>query len=70
MREYDYGKLLGRMRERGETQESLAKKVGISATSMNLSVNNKRDFRQDEMLKVCEELEIPPREIGAYFFAQ
>ena len=69
MREYNYGKLLGRMRERGETQESLAKKVGISATSMNLSVNNKRDFRQDEMLKVCEELEIPPQEIGAYFFA-
>ena len=36
MERYDYRKLLGKMREQKVTQEVLAEKVGISATSMNL----------------------------------
>ena len=58
MERYDYRKLLGKMREQKVTQEVLAEKVGISATSMNLSLNNKRDFRQEEILVICESLDI------------
>lgn len=69
MQEYNYSRLNGRIRERGFTQESLAKEVGISATSMNLSLNNKRNFKQCEILRMCEVLEIAACEIAEYFFA-
>lgn len=65
---YDYSKLLGRMKERGFTQAALAKQVGISETSMNHSLNNKRDFAQDEMIRACMALEIPIGQIVDYFF--
>lgn len=68
MERYDYNKLLGKMREKRVTQDALAAEIGISSTSMNLSLNNKRDFRQDEILSVCEVLDIPLSEIPRYFF--
>lgn len=68
MRIYDYSKLLGRMKERGFTQETFAKELGISACSLNLSLNNKRDFRQKEMLRAIELLDIPSGSIEDYFF--
>lgn len=69
MQRYDYSKLLGRMRERGFTQSSLAKHVGVSECTLNLSLNNNRDFKQEEMLNACKALGIPIREIPVYFFA-
>ena len=56
MEQYDYNKLLGRMREKRFTQDALAEKIGISATSMNLSLNNNRD--------------IPLSKIPDYFFCR
>ena len=70
MERYDYRKLLGKMREQRVTQEVLAEKVGISATSMNLSLNNKRDFRQEEILIICESLGISLSDITTYFFTK
>ncbi len=70
MERYDYRKLLGKMREQRVTQEVLAEKVGISATSMNLSLNNKRDFRQEEILIICESLGISLSDIPTYFFTK
>nr|WP_302469127.1 DUF739 family protein [Intestinimonas massiliensis (ex Afouda et al. 2020)] len=69
VQQYDYSKLLGRMRECGYTQEKLAKCLGISECSLNLSLNNKRNFRQDEMLKVGELLGVPASKLQCYFFA-
>lgn len=68
MQPYNYAKLTGRMRERGYTQENLAKAIGISACSLNLTLNNKRDFRQDEILKASDVLDIPAKDFHAYFF--
>ena len=69
MQAYNYSKLLGKIRERGYTQETLAKKIGLSACSMNLTLNNKREFRQDEILELGKLLEIEPDDYGSYFFA-
>lgn len=66
----DYSELLGRMRSRGFTQARLAKSIGISETSMNLALNNKREFKQSEIQKICLALEIPFEEIAKYFFAK
>lgn len=70
MAKYDYSKLLGKIRERGMTQEDVAKMIGISACSLNLSLNNKRVWRQDEMLTICDVLEVPVEEVDSYFFAK
>lgn len=67
---YNYDKLLGRMKEKRFTQDGLAAKIGISATSMNLSLNNKRDFKQEEILSVCDQLSIPVARIPEYFFCK
>lgn len=69
MQAYNYSKLLGKIREQGYTQETLAKKIGLSACSMNLTLNNKREFRQDEILELGKLLDIEPDDYGAYFFA-
>lgn len=68
MQQYDYSKLLGRMKEFGYTQEKLAKRLGISECSLNFSLNNKRNFRQDEMLRLGELLSIPTAKFQEYFF--
>lgn len=68
MERYDYSKLLGRMRERGMTQREFAKEVGISEATANMSLNNKRDFRQDEITRAISILGIDVAEIPSYFF--
>ena len=70
MTQYDYSLLLGKMREHKFTQEKAAKAIGISETSLNLTLNNKRNFRQSEILTLCSFLNIPVSKIDKYFFSQ
>ena len=65
---FDYSKLLGRMKECGYTQERLAQTVGISVGTMSLKLNNKANFYQPEMQKICEALNITGAEVYAVFF--
>lgn len=67
---YNYSKLLGRMRERGYTQESLAKAIGRDKGSINTKLNNKSNFTTVEIDSICKLLDIDNNEIGAYFFAR
>ena len=66
---FDYSKLLGRMRERGYTQETLAAAIGLSECSINLKLNNRRYFKQDEIMLIAAALRLGPGEIPEYFFA-
>ena len=54
MLDYDYSRVLGRMKERGYTQATFAKALGISEPTLNLSLNNKRTFKQDELYRSVE----------------
>lgn len=65
---YDYSQLLGRLKEKKITQDQLAAKMGISPASMNLKLCNKSPFKQDEILAICDVLNIISSEIPAYFF--
>lgn len=67
---YDYSKLLGRMKECGFTQKTLAIAVNMGETSMNKSLNNKRRFQQDEMDAICDVLGILKNSIEDYFFCR
>ena len=68
--QFDYSKLLGRIKECGFTQETLAKRIGIAESSMCLKLNNKADFKKIEIFLICDALEIEINEIGTYFFTQ
>ena len=65
---FDYSELLGKIKARGFTQETLAKHIGIGETSMSLKLNNKAYFKQTEIFSICEALGIDTGEIGLYFF--
>ena len=68
--QFDYSKLLGRIKECGYTQETLAKRIGIAESSMCLKLNNKADFKKLEIFLICKTLGIKINEIGTYFFTQ
>ena len=67
--QFDYSKLLGRIKECGKTQKSLSEEVGMGEGTMSLKLNNESFFGQKEMLKICDVLGISYTEIGTYFFA-
>jgi putative cro repressor len=69
MGEYDYGKLLGRIKEKHMTQDDLAKKMGIRSSTLSQKLNNKARFKQSEISMACDILEITANDIGDYFFA-
>ena len=65
---FDYSKLLGRIKEYGYTQESLALEVGMAVSTMSLKLNNRAFFTQPEIRKICVLLSISVDRIGEYFF--
>ena len=67
---YDYSKLLGRMKERGYTQDVLAKSINIKPSTLSQKLNNKSDFKQSEIYKICIILEIHYDEVSLYFFTK
>ena len=66
--QFDYSKLLGRIKECGYIQETLAKEIGMAKSTLNLKLNNNAFFTQPEIEKILEILRFPSEEIGAYFF--
>lgn len=67
--DYDYSKLFGRLRELHKTQEEWAEYINVTPATLNFKLHNKTSFRQPEIFKSCEFLNIPVIEIPEYFFA-
>lgn len=65
---FNYGKLLGRIKECGFTQQTLAKKIGIHSSTMSEKLNNKGTFSVKEIGAIRRALGIHESEIGVYFF--
>ena len=68
--EFNYSKLLGRIKECGFTQKTLAKSIGISNSTLSAKLNNKNAFTVTETADICRLLGISKHEIGEYFFAE
>ena len=66
--QFDYSKLLGRIKECGYTQEELAEEIGITKATMSLKLNNKAFFTHPEIEKIRKILRIARDEVGLYFF--
>jgi transcriptional regulator with XRE-family HTH domain len=65
---FDHSKLLGRIKEFGYTQKSLADAIQMSNGTLSLKINNGSHFNSEEMDKIAKLLDISPCEIGEYFF--
>lgn len=65
---FDSSKIKGLIREKGLTQEIVAKAIGIAYSTFNLKLNGNVFFTQEEIFNLSNELEIPKTEIYEYFF--
>ena len=75
---FDYSRLKWAMLKAGLTQEALAKKAGISISSLNLKLQNKRYFSQADITAIEKALDLKkidaqfdntPYSLDKYFFA-
>ena len=69
MQNYNYRKLLGRIREKGITQEELARQMGKNTATISRKLNNLGFFTQAEISDMCNILQISSSDIPTYFFA-
>jgi transcriptional regulator with XRE-family HTH domain len=67
---YNYAKLLGRIKERGLTQEQLAKAIGKDKSTLNGKIKGRSAFTTKEIDDICKVLDISATDIGKYFFAR
>ena len=65
---FDYRRLKGRIKEMHGTQNEFAEAVGLSFVSISKKLNNLRQFKQSDIDKITEVLNIPKEEIPIYFF--
>ena len=63
-----YKKLKLKIKEVYDNQETFAKEMGISYTSLNFRLNNKVDWKTADIAKACDLLGIPLSEAHLYFF--
>ena len=65
---FDYSALRGRIVERYGTTTAFAEKIGMSRSSLSLKLNNKSDWKQNEIENARCALGITISEISKYFF--
>lgn len=53
--------------EKGMTQLDVSKKIGISYQSLNDKINNKTDFKVDEVSRLCSVLGIESKREQIFF---
>lgn len=70
MNKYDYSRLRGRITEKTGNINNFIDKMQISTPALYNKLNNRTEFKQTEIQKACEILEIPKYEIYDYFFIQ
>lgn len=65
---YDYSKLLGRIVEKQGTRAKFAAEMDISERSLSLKLNDKVPWKDAEISKACNILDIEDSEMHLYFF--
>lgn len=65
---YNYSKLRGKIVEKYSTQSQFAQAIGMSEHSLSKKISGKIPFKQTEISKACDLLDIASYEIASYFF--
>ena len=64
----DFSKLSGKIVEKYGTQDNFAIALGLSERSFSLKLNNKVGWRDEEMERAIDLLNLDLNDIPAYFF--
>ena len=65
-----YGKLREKIKSKFKTLGEFAKAIGMSQCTISFKLNGKVGWKQAEIEKICQLLDIPMAEIYEYFFYQ
>ena len=65
---YNYQKLRGRIKEICGTQQEFASKINCSERTLSHKLSGKIDWKQSEIVKAIEILELTIHDIPVYFF--
>lgn len=66
--EYDYSRLNELIKDNHYSQVALADKMNIGRTSMNLKLNSRANFTQNEIYKLVHLLQIDHKDVADIFF--
>ena len=64
-RQKPYAKLRGRIREKFGTQECFAKAINLNNATLSLKLNEKTQWKREEILLACKKLDIAVDEISS-----
>lgn len=65
---FNYNKLKGRIVEICGTQMEFAKRMGLSERSISLKLQGKISWKQNEIMKALEVLNLKASDVQEYFF--
>lgn len=65
---FDYSKLRGKIAERGMTNTRVAEACRIRKGTFSQKINNHSEFTQEEIVSICDALQIPYSDVHDYFF--
>lgn len=63
-----YAKLRGKIREVFGTQDAFAKAMNLNTASVSLKLNDRTQWKREEIVLACEQLNISLEDVSAYFF--
>lgn len=64
-----FSKLKGRIKEKGYSESSFAKALGITANSLRMKLNGRTQFKMDEVSKSMSLLDIDASDICLFFLS-
>ena len=67
---FDYSKMLGRIKDKFGSNSNFALSMKISERSMSLKLNNKVEWKQNEIARAKKLLNIADEELYYYFFEE
>lgn len=65
---FDYSILEGKIKQYYDTQEKFANAIPMGRTTLNQTLQNKKDFTVRKIIRICELLKIPTEEVADVFF--
>lgn len=66
--EFDYSKLQGRIVEKVGTKSKFTELMGCAFSTISLTLNNHREFTQNEIVRAAKILDIKTEDVPKYFF--
>lgn len=66
----DYSNLIGEIRKKYPTRADFANALGVDPATLSAKLNNKSEWKTEEIVKACDLLDIPLAEASEYFFCR